>query len=328
MSDRPLSVGVVGVGSMGRNHARVYGSLPGADLVGVTDEATDRAREVASEYGTEVHSLSALLDRADAVSVAVPTPAHADVVRRCIDAGVDVLVEKPFVADAEVGADLLAAADERNVTVQVGHVERFNPAIDALFDLLDGERPLAVEAHRLGPPLDRDVGDGVVLDLMIHDIDVVLALADAPLASVSASGTADGGYATAQLAFEDGLVATLTASRVTQRKVRTLDVTTRDRLFEVDYTDQTLQAHRHSRPEYESSDGDVHYRHESVTERPLIASDEPLKRELSSFVDTVEEAGDPRVSGQDALRAVQLAQRIAGQAERTPESTEVPEVVK
>ncbi|WP_435102097.1 Gfo/Idh/MocA family oxidoreductase [Halarchaeum sp. P4] len=311
MSDDSLDVGVVGVGSMGRNHARVYDAIDGTTLVGVTDADDGRARDVAREHGTVTRSLDGLLDASDAVSVAAPTHAHAELARTCIEAGVDVLVEKPFVADPAVGADLVAAADARDVTLQVGHVERFNPAVGALFDLVGEAEPVAVDANRLGPPLDREVGDDVVLDLMIHDIDVVLALAEEPLAAAAASGTADGDYATAQLAFEDGLVATLTASRVTQRKVRSLDVTTDDHLYEVDYLDQSLCAHSHSLPAYDASDGDVRYRHESVTERPLIATEEPLKRELASFVETVQNGTRPRVNGRDALRAVRLATRIS-----------------
>lgn len=323
MREPEVDAGVIGVGSMGRNHAQVYSELAETDLVGITDADADRAESVAEEYGASVFSQHDLLERVDVVSVAVPTRYHASVVRDCIEADVDVLVEKPFVDDVDVGRELAARAAEHDVLVQVGHIERFNPAVTALFDLLSEIEPVAVAANRLGPPLDRQVGEDVVMDLMIHDIDVLLSIADSEVRSLSASGTADQRYATAQLTFEDGLVGTLRASRITQRKIRTLEVTARDCLVHIDYIDQSVRIHRRSHPEYKRDDGTIRYRHESVTERPMVNTGEPLKLELQSFVEASVNDAEPEVTAEDGVRAIEIARRIRERAsERSTESAE------
>ena len=311
MSASPLRVGVVGVGSMGANHARVYSELPGVELVGVADVDADQALEVAREYDCEAMEQADLFAAVDAVSVVVPTKFHYAVAKEALEAGVSVLVEKPFVATDEEGRELIELADEKGLTLAVGHIERFNPAVTALSELVEDLEVLAVDARRLGPPLDRDVGDSVVLDLMIHDVDVLLALADSEVVSVSAVEREDGQYAVAQVEFENGLVATLTASRVTQRKVRSLEVTARDCLVEMDYIDQSMEIHRHARPQNTSLGSKMRFRHESVTERPLIESEEPLRRELRSFVESVVTGSAPVVTGEDGLRALELCRRIS-----------------
>ncbi|MFB6079800.1 MAG: Gfo/Idh/MocA family oxidoreductase [Haloferacaceae archaeon] len=306
----PLAVGVLGVGSMGANHARVYDELPETRLVGVHDADRERAEAVAAERGTDALATADLLDRAAAVSVAVPTPAHASVVRTCLDAGVDALVEKPFVTDPDVGRRLASEAAERDVTLQVGHVERFNPAVSVVEDVLGDADLFAVHARRLGPPVDRDMRAGVVVDLMIHDLDVVNVLADAPVRSVCAQGAADGRHTTATLRFEDGPVATLTASRVTQRKVRRLDIVADERFVSVDYLDQSVEVYRRSVPEYVRDDGEIRYRHESVVERPMVERVEPLKAELASFVGAVRGEHPPVVPPEAGIAALELAREI------------------
>ena len=309
MSD-PLRVGVVGVGAMGANHARVYDELPGAELVGVADADSERADRVATKRDTDAPDVSTLLETVDAVSVAVPTHAHADVIDECIDAGVHALVEKPFVADPEEGRSLASRARRRGVTLQVGHVERFNPVVDVLGDVVADSDVVGLEARRLGPPVDRDGNDSVVVDLMIHDIDVVTSLVDAPVVGVSAEGTREGRHATATLRFGDDTVVTLTASRLTQRKIRRLDVIADDCFVTADYLDQSVDIYRRSIPEYVRNDGDVRYRHESVVERPMVQTGEPLKRELDSFLDAVREGTDPVVTPEQGIEALELARRI------------------
>jgi len=306
----PLRAGVVGVGSMGRNHARVYRELAGVDLVGVADRDARAADRVAAEYGTHAVETDTLLAAADLVSVAVPTAAHVAVVEECIDVGVHALVEKPFVTDVERGRALARRARAADVVLQVGHVERFNPAVQTLANVVADLDVLAVDADRLGPPVDRDLGTGVALDLMIHDVDVVRSLVSGEPRSVSAIGTADGDYATACVRFDDGVVASFTASRVTQRKVRRLGVTATECRVSVDYTDQSVEIHRSAAPTYVEDDGDVRHRMESVVERPVVENGEPLKAELASFVETVRTGGEPVVTAEDGLRAVEIAQRV------------------
>lgn len=310
MSEPQLPVGVIGVGNMGQHHARVYTESPGVDLVGVVDENTERSREVATEYSTRSLDRATILERAEAVSIAVPTRAHAPIAREAIDAGVGILIEKPFVREPAVGRDLIERARERGVVLQVGHIERFNPAMQTLTDVLANLDVIAIDARRLGPPIDRDVDRSVAFDLMIHDIDIVLSLLGTEPQSISAVGCRDNRHVTTTLQFGDGIVGTLTASRLTQQKVRECWITTSECLVVVDYIEQTVRIHRHSLPEYVESAGGVRYRHESITERPTVENGEPLKHELLSFVDAVRNGTEPVVTGIDGLRALELVRQI------------------
>ena len=305
----PIRAGVIGVGAMGENHARVYSELPNTNLVGVFDLDDDQASRVADTYGSDALSIDTLLERCEIVSVAVPTGAHVDVVSTCLDAGVHVLVEKPIAETVERGRTLKEKADELGLVLQVGHIERFNPAVETVAEIIDELDVIAIEAERLGPPIDRTDPDDVILDLMIHDVDVVDSLLDGHPNPVSATGTADGQYATATVRYDD-VIASLTASRVTQKKVRRLTVTAAECLVEVDYLQQSVLLHRDSYPEYVTDDGWRRYRHESVVERPRIENGEPLRSELESFVEVVCNGTEPEVSAGDGLRALETVGTI------------------
>jgi len=311
--DDRLAAGVVGVGSMGQHHARVYGELPDTTLVGVHDVDTERATTTAAEYRTRPMGRTELLETADVASVAVPTEHHAQAVRECIAHDVDVLVEKPFVDDLAVGRELAAKARRAGVTLQIGHIERFNPATRVLADLVPDLEVVAVDVDRLGPPLDRQNGDTVVQDLMIHDVDILLSLLDADITALGAVAH-DEGYVTAQFKFDTDSVATVTASRHTQEKVRRLSVTAVSCRVTVDFIDQTVEIHRRSLPEYVESDGDIRYRHESVVERPMVDSGEPLKAELAAFADAARNGTEPVVTPEDALAVLSVLDRIEATA--------------
>lgn len=319
MSDRPLTdpvdVGVYGVGSMGSHHARAYAELPDARLVGIHDLDERQAREVARSHGTEPLSGDELLDRAEAVSIAVPTAYHYDVARQAIDRGVAVLVEKPMVESTSQGMDLLRRADRNGVPLQVGHIERFNPAVQTLAEVVPDLEILAIDARRLGPPVDREEDTSVVLDLMIHDLDVALSVVESDVAAVDASAGRDDDYVTATVTFDNGVVGSFRASRITQRKVRRLQITAVECTVEVDYIDRSVQIHRHSLPEYVETDGDLRYRHESVIERPTVGNGEPLKNELRAFMRAVRNGERPSVSGEDGLEALSIANDVARAAD-------------
>lgn len=306
-----LRAGVIGVGSMGSHHARVYNELPNVDLVGVADADSSRAESTANTYGTNAIDSEELLDSVDVASISVPTRYHHDVATSALERDVSVLVEKPFVPDVEAGQDLVRKAEERDLTLQVGHIERFNPVVDVLGDILPDLDIIAVSARRLGPPVDRDGNDDIVQDLMVHDIDVVLSLIDRDLEAVSAMSARDKDHVTAQLQFSGDVVGNLTASRVTQEKIRDLAITARNCRVHVDYMDQSIEIHRHSAPEYKTDNGDVRFRHESVIERPSVDSGEPLKRELRSFVESARDGTEPEVTGADGLRAISVAEQIS-----------------
>lgn len=309
--------GVIGVGTMGENHARVYSEMRGVELAGVSDLDEDLARCVATEYGTEARTMEGLLERCDLVSVAVPTGAHYETVRRCLEAGVHVIVEKPITIEPDRGRELAALAGDRGLTLQVGHVERFNPAVRTASALVSDLDIIAIDAQRLGPPVDRTTTDRVTVDLMIHDVDIVQSLLDEEPTAIGAIGTADGQHATATLQFADDVVATVTASRVSQRKVRRLTITATDCLVEIDYLDQTVLLYRDSFPEYVSDDAmGSRYRHESVIERPEVTNREPLRAELESFVSSVRDDSVPEVTAADGLRALETVRRIDDHIER------------
>ena len=309
--DDPLKVGVIGVGSMGAHHARVYAGLREVELVGVADTNWEQAKTIAAKHGTRPLNRATLLKAVDAVSVVVPTQYHASVVREAFDADTHVLVEKPFVDDPAEGRELLALAEEKDLRLQVGHIERFNPAVRALMDVLPEMDVLAVDARRLGPPVDRENTDSVVNDLMIHDLDVMLSLFDTEVDQVLAAGIRGEPHATATLQLNNGVLGTLTASRITHQKIRKLEVTGRDCRVTVDYLTQSVRIHRHSLPEYIESDGDVRYRSESVVERPQVNNGEPLQEELASFVSAVNTGTTPEVTGHDGLQALELTRRIS-----------------
>jgi predicted dehydrogenase len=315
-----IRVGVIGVGSMGRHHARVYRELPNVELFAVADADSDRAQEVADDYDARVLSTEGVLNAVDAVSITVPTEYHYAVARDAIDVGTHVLVEKPLVDDPDAGRKLIECADEAGVTLQVGHIERFNPAVQTLGDIVPDLDVIAVDARRLGPPVDREISDSVVLDLMIHDIDVVLSLVDADLETVESFRTGDDPYVTASLQFQNDIVGTLTASRVTQERVRQLSITARECQVNVDYMEQTVQIHRHSLPEYVETNGNVRYRNENVIERPTVDNGEPLKKELESFVEAVTTGDEPEVTGEDGIRALEIARTIDRTASDLPKS--------
>jgi predicted dehydrogenase len=302
---------------MGENHARVYDDIDDAALTGVFDVSTDRATEVADRFDTQALPLDELVETVDVASIAVPTAHHYDVATTCIRNGVDILVEKPFVADPEAGRELVSVAEEHDATVQVGHVERFNPAVETLRSLVDDLDIVSVTARRLGPPPERDIADTAVMDLMIHDIDVVLDLVDGDVASYDAFGTAGGRYATAALAFDSGVVGHLTASRVTQETVRELTISAADCRVKMDYVDQTVELHRATSPEYLTEEAGGHYHHENVVERLSVDQQEPLANELRSFVDSVATDSEPVVTAEEGVEVLELTQAI-DQAAATP----------
>lgn len=307
-SDR-IAVGVIGVGSMGEHHARILSELPAADLVGVTDADFDRAEAVANRYGTRALSMDTLLERCSAVTVAVPTRAHEEVVTSCLEADTHVLVEKPIAHSVEAARRLAETANRAGLVLQVGHVERFNPAVRTARDVLEDLTPIAVDAQRLGPPIDRQGDRSVTTDLMIHDVDLVHWLLGTPPTVMSAAAGADGAYATATLR-NGPVIATLTASRVTQQKVRRLAITTEDCLVVVDYLEQSVTIHRDSYPEYVRDDGGTRYRHEHVLERPQVDSGEPLRLELEAFLESVHTGARPQVTPSEAIAALETVQSI------------------
>ena len=307
-------MGVVGVGHLGRHHARILAELDRVDLVGVVDLDGDRARDVAAACGGVPAStdVAALVDRVDAVAIAVPTRAHLEVALPFLRRGVAVLVEKPLTASVAEADVFIEAATAGGAVVGVGHSERHNPAVVAAAPLV--RKPRFVEVHRLGAFPGRSLDVDVVFDLMIHDIDVVLSLVEAQIESVEAVGVAvltnRVDIANARLRFASGCIANLTASRISQERVRKLRFFQPSSYVSIDCDAQEVERWelvRHpDRPA--SIDGG----------KLTVERDEPLKRLVGDFVDAVVGRRSPRVSADDGRRALAVAERITRAIESSP----------
>lgn len=303
-----IRVGVIGVGSMGKNHARLYASLEGAEFVGVYDKEMDVARRTAHQHGCQVFdSAEALLEQVDAVSIAAPTAEHFSLGMMALEAETHVLVEKPITESTAEATRLVEEAARRNKVLQVGHIERFNPVMSVLEERLTRAR--FIEAHRLSPYPGRSVEISVVMDLMIHDLEIILHLVKSPVASVDAVGvavlSASEDIANARIRFENGCVANVTTSRISPEKMRKIRVFQDDAYLSLDYQKQSGEIYR-------KAGGSI------TRDKIEVNKDEPLRSQLASFVHCVKEGGDPIVSGVHAAEALQLAATICSKIEPMP----------
>jgi predicted dehydrogenase len=310
---------------MGRLHARVYSEMPTVKLMGVCDTDRERAHDLADEFSCPVIESLADLPDVRAVSIAVPTVAHAEVAEHCLARGIACLIEKPLAKDVPEGRRIVEAARRSGVTVQVGHIERFNPVVRAM-DRLE-ITPRFIEVTRISPLTFRSIDVGVVLDMMIHDIDIVLRLANSPIARIEAVGVSVIGsvedICNARLTFENGAVANLTASRLALKTERKLRVFSRDAYVSLDYQkrygivarrSQNLSAIRDAvdrirRGEIEDI-SDLNFADLVQIEELQIDDTEPLRAELDAFIAAVETGDDPAVSAEDGLAALVTATKI------------------
>lgn len=317
-----VRVAVVGAGRMGQNHLRIYDFLKDVTIAGVVDTDRATAEDMAGRYGCPVFdSIEQLVGKVDAVSVCVPSALHGDVGQFLLGNGIHCLIEKPLATTEAECLSLIGEAARTGVALMVGHVERFNPAVQQLAHILDGGRKIyAIDARRMSWASSRVTDVDVVLDLMVHDLDVVLSFVRRPVSSVVATGvhahdSLGEDYVSAILGFSTGTMATLTASRITQTKVRELSLTTDIGHMTIDYINQQLLVYRRGPNE---SDGDMWWSEggyvlDNVVDRVLIRNQEPLLLELQSFIDAVQRGMKPLVTGEEALAALQLAWQIQEQ---------------
>ena len=295
---RRVRVGVVGLGQWGRNHARIYAGLPDVELAGVVDLNKPELRGFVNRYRTAGFTdYRDLLGKVDGVSIAAPTALHHEIARTFLSAGVHVLVEKPMTTTVAEAEELIALAERRDLVLVVGHVERFKPAVRRLMEM--SRDPLFIQSRRVRPYDRTRVMDvGVVMDLMIHDIDIVLSLAGGRVVEVGGLGVnihnSHEDLAVAHLTFSSGCVAWLLASRVSADKVAEIEVTTGDRVIRLDYQKQQIALHPFG--------GEI--------EQMVIKGDEPLRAELRHFVNCVQGLELPLVRGEDGLRALEVALRL------------------
>jgi len=305
---KALRVGVVGVGHIGKNHARLYAEVGTAEFTAIYDTNVGTATEIASQYGIRAAgSLGEFAQLIDAASVATPTSSHFEVARSLLQNGKHLLIEKPIAENTAQASELAALATERQLVLQVGHVERFNPVLSALEARLT--HPRFIEAHRLSPFPDRSTDIGVVLDLMIHDLEIISHLVRAPVQSIDAVGvpvlSRREDIANARIRFENGCVANVTSSRISPERMRKIRVFQEDAYLSLDYQNQSGEIYRKVNGRIERAPVE-------------IEKEEPLKRQLLSFLECARTGVRPKVSGFEATAALELAIEITKRIEQTP----------
>lgn len=308
-----LRMAVIGTGSFGRNHVRVLKEMPDVDLVAIYDANSERAAAVAAEYHCGLFTqLDAMLGHVDAAIVATPTTTHAEVAAQLLAGGVDVLIEKPIASTVEEGHRLTGLAERHGRILQVGHLERFNPAVEAL--ALATTTPLFFEIHRLNEFSPRSLDVDVVLDLMIHDLDIVLALTGEEPDEIRAAGISvlsrKVDIANVRLAFRSGCVANLTASRISTERVRKLRLFQPGQYLSLDYQRQDVSAFSVA-PDRGGAAGVPKIAFQSLP----VTKAEPLMQELRGFVEASRNREKPRVDGHEATKTLHVAQAILGKIE-------------
>lgn len=300
-----LRVGVVGVGHIGKNHARLYADLGPAHFTAIFDTDGAKAEELAAEFGVaSAGSLADFAEQVDAASVATPTNTHFEIAHALLERGKHLLIEKPIAENTAHASELARLAAARNLVLQVGHVERFNPILSALETRLT--RPRFIEAHRLSPYPNRSTDIGVVLDLMIHDLEIILHLVQSPLEHIDAVGvpvlSRGEDIANARLRFANGCVANITSSRISPERMRKIRVFQEDAYLSLDYQNQS---------------GEIYRRGNGKIERETVAieREEPLRRQLVAFVECASTGRAPKVSGFEATAALELAVEITQRIE-------------
>jgi predicted dehydrogenase len=305
-----IKVGVIGVGYLGRFHAQKYAALEGVSLVGVADTNVQQAEQVAKECSCAGFSdHKKLLSAVDAVSIAVPTPYHHQVAGECLDAGIDVLLEKPMTVTLQEADDLIAKAEAKQLILQIGHLERFNPAVQAMEPFLT--TPVFIESSRIATFKSRGADVDVVLDLMIHDIDIILNIIHSPIKTIHTVGapvaTATTDIANARLIFENGATANVTVSRISRTNVRKMRIFQPGSYINVDFGNKKVMTIQLSKELLDSG------MPKQLVELRTFADSDALRSEITSFVQHVRERTKPAVSGVEGRRALAVALQVMEQ---------------
>ena len=308
-----IKIAVIGAGHMGEGHIRVYSRKPGVKLAAICDPDEARGRRLAKEYGTEWFAdYRKVIPEVDAASVAVPTNLHHRIALEFLSAGKPILLEKPISSTAEEGEELVRISRQKNAPLQIGHIERFNPAVQRLTKEL--KTPKYLEIHRMGPFKGRGIEVSVVADLMIHDIDLVLDLVNSNIKEVSALGlsafTKSADIATSRLVFANGVVANLTASRISDQSMRKIRVFESDKYWSLDCERQELVCYRKNPDESWQKKERPDLADLIIREPIAVKKAETLSLEIDSFLKVVSEGGEPIVTGNDGLAALKIALQI------------------
>lgn len=314
-----MKVGVLGVGHLGQHHARNYMEMDSTELIGIFDIDQKRVQEIAEKNSCNVfESAQKLIAKVDALNIATPTTTHYKYAKQCLQAGKHVLIEKPICSELSQAKELVEIARSHNLKIQVGHIERFNPAVLSLSDVL--LNPLFVEANRIAPFTPRGSDVPVVLDLMIHDIDIILSLVQSRVTDINAVGvpivTEDVDIANAKIEFENGALANITASRISLKQERKIRFFQRDKYISLDYQKKAVNIVKKNpkikniMSQIMSGDRNANILEMFDTEKPKIVEREPLRAELESFIFSIENDTRPIVNGQDGYEALRVAFEI------------------
>ncbi|MCI5196866.1 MAG: gfo/Idh/MocA family oxidoreductase [Candidatus Electrothrix sp. AW5] len=316
MSKEKVRVGVIGVGYLGRFHAMKYAAMDDVRLVGVADTNPDRAKEIAEECSTTPFTeYQVLLEQVDAVSIVVPTVYHHAVAMTCLEYGVDILLEKPMTTTLEQADDLIALADRKKLLLQVGHLERFNPAVLAMQPLL--HNPLFIEAHRLSTFKNRGTDVDVILDLMIHDIDIILSIIHSPIKDIHTMGapviTQLTDIANARIIFENGCTANITVSRISMENIRRMRIFQPGKYLSVDFGKKEVMAIKLK----QGVQGEIPLPDIS---RHGFSEQDVLEMEIREFIDNIRQRCKPTVSGHEGRRALAVALSVINQIQQNQEN--------
>ena len=317
---RMVRAGVIGLGRMGTYHVGILSELDKVELSAVVDIDSKSRQVIEKDYETlGFDDYRDIYDKIDVAVVAVPTGMHYPIAKDLLNAGIHVLLEKPCANKLDHARELFQIAEDKNLTLHIGHVERFNGAVQELHKIV--ESPIFVECKRMGPFSNRIKDDGVVLDIMIHDIDIILNLIKSKVVKVHVLGSSvfsdKDDLVNAQLKFENGCIANIIASRASQNQVRTLSVTQKDSFVVLDYTDQEIYVHRKSSSEHKLSKDSLRYKQESLVERIFVHKDNPLKLELQHFLDCATNGSPRKVAIDNELYSLKIALDILSQFENS-----------
>lgn len=306
-------IGVVGAGKMGEYHIGVLSEMRGVKLVGIVENNQERAKIISERYNVESYSdYKDIISKVNLVVIAVPTTLHYPIGKEFLKAGVHTLLEKPCTDDLDQARELFDLADKGSLTLHIGHVERFNGAVQELFKIV--RDPIYIECRRMSPFVPRMKDDGVILDVMIHDIDIVLSLIPSEVTNVNVIGSSvfsgRDDLINAQIEFKNGCIANIIASRVSQNKVRTLEVTQKESSILLDYTEQEIFVHRQSSSEHQLSGDSLRYKQESLVERIFVHKDNPLKLELKYFMDCAKNGSLRKVAVDKELNSLKIALQV------------------
>ena len=315
-----VRAGVIGVGRMGTYHVGILSELDKVELSAVVDIDSKSRQIIEKNYETQgFDNYRDIYDKVDVAVVAVPTGMHYPIAKDLLNAGIHVLLEKPCANTLDHARELFQIAEDKNLTLHIGHVERFNGAVQELHKIV--ESPIFVECKRMGPFSNRIKDDGVVLDIMIHDIDIILNLIKSKVVKIHVLGSSvfsdKDDLVNAQLKFENGCIANIIASRASQNQVRTLSVTQKDSFVVLDYTDQEIYVHRKSSSEHKLSKDSLRYKQESLVERIFVHKENPLKLELQHFLDCATNGSPRKVAIDNELYSLKIALDILSQFENS-----------